>query len=128
MGLVAAVMPSGAQPVRAAPSRQALAITQCAIHPAIGIARVGNSLDAYFLGPELPGPHPVPVEGFKDATGRFKRQAARFRVYGLDAEGNVVKELTAADAEITWTVHLANKKAAWYTFDFAFDIPEATGD
>jgi hypothetical protein len=37
----------------------------------------------------------------------------------------VVRELTAADADIRWTVHLANKKAAWYCIKFAMDIPEA---
>lgn len=100
-------------------------IVRCVIHPAIGVARVGNSPQAYFFGPEAPGPHPQPVGGFKDEAGRIKRQAARFRVYGLDADGNVVQELTAADAEITWSVHLANSKAAWYNFETAFDIPEA---
>jgi hypothetical protein len=27
--------------------------------------------------------------------------------------------------DITWTAHLANKKAAWYQFQIALDIPEA---
>lgn len=103
-------------------------IVQAVIHPAIGIARVGNSPTEWFLGPEVPGPHPVPVDGFKDAEGRLKRQAARFRVYGLDAAGWVVGELTADDAEITWTAHLANTKAAWYDFDVALDLPMARGE
>lgn len=103
-------------------------VTQCAIHPAVGIARVGNSPTGWFLGPEVPGPHPVPADGFKDAEGRLKRQAARFRVYGLDAAGQVVGELTTADAEITWTAHLANTKAAWYDFDIALDLPVARGE
>lgn len=102
-------------------------IVRCAIHPAIGVARVGNSPDEYFLCPEVPGPEPMPVGGFKDPVGRIKRQAARFRIYGLDADGNVVKELTSADAEIIWRVHLANKKAAWYDFEVSLDIPEAAG-
>ena len=102
-------------------------IARIAIHPAIGIARVGNSPEGWFLGPEAPGPHPLPADGFKDAAGRIKRQAARFRLYGIDAEGQVVGEVTAADADIRWTVHLANSKAAWYTFDLALDIPEAKG-
>jgi L-Lysine epsilon oxidase N-terminal/L-lysine epsilon oxidase C-terminal domain len=36
-----------------------------------------------------------------------------------------VRELTAADANIAWTVHVANSKAAWYAFDRALDIPSA---
>ena len=62
-------------------------IEQIVIHPAIGVARVGNSPHEWFLGPETPGPHPVPPGGFKDAAGRIKRQAARFRLYGLDGDG-----------------------------------------
>ncbi|GAC1331897.1 MAG: LodA/GoxA family CTQ-dependent oxidase [Chloroflexota bacterium] len=100
-------------------------IVRCAIHPGIGIARVGNSPHDYFIGPEVPGVTPDPHGTYKDAQGRIKRQAARFRIYGLNAHGQVVKELTAHDADITWTVHLANKKAAWYQFKLALDIPEA---
>ena len=100
-------------------------ITQVAIHPAVGIARVGNSRESFFLGPEVPGALPHSVGGFKDAHGAVARQAARFRVFGLDRRGGVVRELTAADAQITWRVEVANSKAAWYEFDVAFDIPEA---
>ena len=128
MGLVAAGAAATLGPLRLESRRQAADIVSCVIHPAFGIARVGNSPDELFLGPEAPGPHPEPAGGFKDPAGRVKRQAARFRVYGLDADGNVVKELTEADAEITWTVHLANTKAAWYEFDTAFDIPPAKGE
>lgn len=100
-------------------------ITSAAIHPAIGIARIGNSTSGYYLGPELPGTVPIAPGGFKDASGAIKRQAARFRVYGLDRNGRVVRELTADEAEITWRVHLTNAKAAWYDFNTALDIPEA---
>ncbi|MDC0748028.1 LodA/GoxA family CTQ-dependent oxidase [Polyangium mundeleinium] len=100
-------------------------ITQFAIYPSIGVARVGNSADAYFFGPEQPG---VPrADAYRDASGCIKRQAARFRVYGLDANGNVVKEITADDARITWKVEVANKKAAWFNFDQALDILESQG-
>jgi hypothetical protein len=116
----------------ALPTRRAAAgriveheIVRCAIHPAIGLCRVGNSPDGFFLGPEVPGHHPLPAGGFKDAEGRILRQAARFRVFGFNRRGQVVAELTAADAEITWLVHLANKKAAWYDFRQAFDVPES---
>jgi hypothetical protein len=100
-------------------------IVRVAIHPSIGIARVGNSADSFFFGPDVPGTLPVAPDGFKDASGAIARQAARFRLYGYDADGEVVKELTAADGPIDWTVSVANKKAAWYDFDTAMDIPVA---
>ncbi|HKY54657.1 MAG TPA: LodA/GoxA family CTQ-dependent oxidase, partial [Anaerolineales bacterium] len=95
----------------------------CKIHPAIGIARVGNSPNEYFIGPEIPGVAAPPQGGYKDSGDldelippRVKRQAARFRVFGYDDKGRVIKELTSDDAEITWTVHLVNQKAAWRKF------------
>jgi hypothetical protein len=99
-------------------------ITQARIHPAIGIARIGNS-DEYFIGPEVPYPTAPPPGGYRDAAGKLKRQAAQFRIYGYDATGTVVCELTAANARIDWTVHVANKKGAWYDFDAALDLSEA---
>lgn len=100
-------------------------ITHCKIHPAIGVARVGNSPDAYFVGPEVPHAAPPPGGGYKNAAGRLKRQAARFRIFGYNAADQPVRELTADDAQITWVAHVANKKAAWYNFELAMDIPEA---
>jgi len=100
-------------------------IARYAVHPSIGIARVGNSADQYFYGQEVPGQLPEPPGGFKDASGALKRQAARFRIYGYDADGAVVREITASEADITWTVHLANQKGAWYDFDTALDVPVA---
>ncbi len=95
----------------------------CKIFPGIGVARVGNSPEEYFVGPEVPGVAPLPDEGkFKDAVGRIKRQAARFRIYAFDAEDNVVAELTSDRpdvARIEWTVSLANKKASWHRFQGA---------
>lgn len=100
-------------------------IARIAIHPAIGIARVGNSPDLFYFGPDVPSALPRSAGGFKDAAGALARQAARFRVYGIDANGKVVRELSASDGEITWTVDVANKKAAWYEFKTAFDLPIA---
>jgi len=91
-------------------------ITTAKIYPAIGIARVGNSPTEFFVGPERVGETSSPQGGFKDAQGRMKRQAARFRIFGYDSEGHLVREITRKDAAITWTVHLANKKAAWKQF------------
>jgi hypothetical protein len=100
-------------------------IAFCRIHPGIGVARVGNSSEEYFIGPELPYPTDNPPGGYRDAAGALKRQAARFRVYGYNAAGQVVRELTAPEAEIQWTVHVANKKAAWYQFEQPMDVPGA---
>ena len=97
-------------------------IVSAAIYPAIGIARVGNSKGEYFIGPEIPWPVKQKVGFYKDAEGALKRQAARFRIYGLNASGEVVKDLTLDDAAITWTVHVANKKSSWYEFDQALDL------
>jgi hypothetical protein len=101
-------------------------VVRARIHPAIGIARIGNS-DEWFIGPELPYSTPPPEGGYRDASGRLKRQAARFRIFGYDEQDQVVAEITGADAEIAWEVHVANKKAAWYEFEVALDLPEAAG-
>jgi hypothetical protein len=82
------------------------------IHPAIGIARIGNSPTEFFVGPEKIGEFPDPPGGFKDSACRVKRQAARFRIFA-HFDDNTSKEITGADADIVWTVHLANKKAAY---------------
>lgn len=81
------------------------------IHPAIGIARVGNSPDEFFIGPERIGEVPNPPGGFKDAQCRVKRQAARFHIFAHHDDGTV-EEITSAEADITWTAHLVNGKAA----------------
>ncbi|MGY5055556.1 LodA/GoxA family CTQ-dependent oxidase [Streptomyces sp. 900105755] len=102
-------------------------IVQVKIHPAIGVARVGNSKETPFIGPESPDQQPADLGSYKDGSGAIRRQAARFRVYGYNAAGEVVRELKPGDAgvsEIQWTVHLANKKAAWYQFHVPLDIPE----
>jgi hypothetical protein len=100
-------------------------IVRASISPGIGIARVGNSEQEFFIGPEVPHFVPPPSGGYKDQTGALKRQGARFRIYGFNADGQIVREITPDDAEITWTVHVANKKAAWYRFHVAMDIPES---
>jgi hypothetical protein len=98
-------------------------IVAARIHPGDGIARIGDSADEFIIGPEVVG---AATETMRDAAGALKRQAARFRVYGIDETGNVVDELTAETAEITWTVHVANRKSAWYRFIAALDVPEAS--
>ncbi|GAA2325210.1 LodA/GoxA family CTQ-dependent oxidase [Streptomyces kunmingensis] len=106
-------------------------IAYAKIHPAIGVARVGNSTrdDGWYYGPETPGPDPMPAGSLKDDTGAVKRQAARFRLYGYNSSGKAVRELTATDSgvAIEWGVHVANQKAAWYEFKLALDIPDMKG-
>lgn len=108
--------------------------TRYAIGPSIGIARVGNSPDSFYIAPEelngLPlechtdgilqivDGHPVYVRKFKDAQGRIRRQAALFRIYRIE-DGKQAVEITLSDPavkQISWTAHLANKKACWYNF------------
>jgi L-Lysine epsilon oxidase N-terminal/L-lysine epsilon oxidase C-terminal domain len=86
------------------------------IHPAIGIARLGNSPRGYFIGPELPGVFDYPEGGFRDARNNLKRQGARFRIFGYDDHDQVVGEITEADATIEWLVHVKNTKAVGRKF------------
>ena len=105
-----------------------------AIHPGIGIARLGDSPEDYFVGPEAPGCPPLLAKPdspgasdglYKDGQGHVKRQGARFRIFEttLDESGQhrQVREITAADAKVEWTVHLANSKAAAPRFTFSAD-------
>lgn len=109
-------------PSDAAPGMDAV-IVRAAIHPGIGVARIGDSENEYYIGPEVVDPAP---QGFyRDSAGALKREAARFRIYGYNAAGEVVRELTADYADIRWTAHLVNKKAQWYRFLAALDIPDA---
>lgn len=101
-------------------------IVKAAIHPGIGVARIGNSPDAYYIGPETVTPHAREVGFYRDGKGALKREGARFRVYGLNAAGEVVREINAAAGdEVEWTVHVANRKGDWYRFIAALDIPDA---
>ncbi len=83
------------------------------IHPSIGIARVGDSTSDYYLAPDSWHRDFIPEDGYRDAEGKIKRMGVRFRIYELDADGEVLGEVTAtANVEIQWRVHLVNKKAA----------------
>lgn len=114
------------------------------IHPGIGIARLGNSPDAFCISPEQPGVLPVECDAkgnaklgpdgqelritqFKDSEGRVKRQAARFQVWVYDDETPQGRPLKLGDhvegggnagtlKDIQWRVYLANKKSSWYQF------------
>jgi hypothetical protein len=100
------------------------------IHPAIGIARLGDSPADYFVGPEAPGVLPLLNQvdepsfargNYKDEAHRIKRQGARFRVYEYTYDSSKVlqgvREITVAEGRVEWSVHLANGKAAGPRFD-----------
>lgn len=92
------------------------------IHPAIGIARLGDSPEDFFIGPEAPGIAPKPTDGkYRDSQNRIRRQGARFRIYEYSyGDTNAlqhVREITARDAQIEWQAHLANRKAAVAKFN-----------
>ena len=98
------------------------------IHPAIGIARVGRSEQGYFLAPEATGGEPIelspdgeaPFMGYKDTAHLMRRQGVRFRIFEYDDGGGelaLLREITAGEAEIEWTVRLASRKAAGVVMD-----------
>ncbi len=119
--------------------------TRYKIHPAIGIARVGDSPTDIYLAPETEGGLPIDCDAqgnakldangqektttnFKDSSGRVKRQAARFQIYVYDADHPHGREIKIGDVvqgegtsgklvDIEWTVWMANKKASWYQFE-----------
>ena len=72
------------------------------IFPSIGVARIGNcpddSTSGFYVGPEIPGSVIVPPNGYKDAQGRVRRQAARFRIYGWE-NGVFMGEITSSVAK-----------------------------
>jgi len=103
------------------------------IHPKVGVARLGNSRDEFYIGPERTGGLPIECDGngnvvmeggrpqhvrrFKDAAGAIKRQAARFKIFEHSDSG--AREVTLGQSgikAIQWTVHIANKKPIWYNF------------
>jgi hypothetical protein len=91
------------------------------IYPSIGMARVGNDLTQFYIGPEIPG-HPgfdvdalgneTPIKQYKVDDDQIKRQAARFRLFEVDGGGVPRPAQLPAGATVEWTVHLVNKKAA----------------
>ncbi len=89
-------------------------MTTYKIHPAIGIARLGNSPTDFYLSPEKPGDLPIQCDSngvavlnpdgtekriakFKDDNGRVKRQAARFRIFVYDEQSPQGREIQVGD-------------------------------
>lgn len=99
-------------------------IVSAAIHPGIGIARVGDAQTEFYIGPEITDQSSQDPSFYRDASGALKREAARFRIYGYNAAGEVVTELNPDNADIQWSAHLANSKADWFQFITAMDVPE----
>jgi hypothetical protein len=91
------------------------------IYPSIGMARVGNDLTQFYIGPEIPG-HPgfdvdalgneTPIKQYKVDDDQIKRQAARFRLFEVDGGGVPRPAQLPTGATVEWTVHLVNKKDA----------------
>ena len=114
------------------------------IHPGIGVARVGDSPDQFYLAPETTGSAPIacdaqgnallgpsgaelPTTTFKDGEGRILRQAARFQVFVYDdahpdgrplGRDDVIQGVDSSGplVNIHWSAYLANKKASWYAY------------
>jgi len=95
------------------------------IHPAIGVARVGNSPEGFFIGPEVVEPVATTADSMRDREGALKRQAARFRVYAYNKSHQVIREITGDETQLNWQVHMANKKAEWFRFIAAMDMKES---
>jgi len=93
------------------------------IYPAIGVARVGNS-QVSFVATESPGvpcnwdPVSQRFKHFKDTDRTIFRQAAPFHIFLMDDAGNPQKEIKLPDGfKIKWTVHVANRKASFFTYN-----------
>ena len=95
----------------------------------MGVARIGDSVeqDSYYFPPKTPGGKARFAAGstteaeftYRDKSGGIRRQAALFHVYAFDSDSKPLGELLCSQAQIRWTVALANKKAAWFRFDGA---------
>lgn len=136
--LAAAATRLGAQPRKGKPKGPVPPERQkYMIHPAVGVARLGNSPTSFYLepitiggmpvecdsngNPKMENGKPVFVKHCKE-DGRIRRQAAQFGIYVHDSAdpSDPGLEITLDDPaveSIEWTVHLANKKAAWYDND-----------
>src|SRR3954469_12883664 len=104
------------------------------IHPAVGVARLGNSPTSFYLEPITIGGMPIECDSNGNPTmengkpvfvkhckegGRVRRQGAQFSIYVQDSNdpSDPGREITLDDPSvesIEWTVHLANKKSVWY--------------
>jgi hypothetical protein len=91
------------------------------IFPGVGICRIGNSEEGFYLAPEIPNRAPRGLNDnweFRDDDGKILRQAQRFRIYGYTdrKEIQVIDQTHPSVASIEWKVTLANKKPSFYQF------------
>jgi len=96
------------------------------IHPAIGIARVGDS-DQYYIAPDSPGALPTEYSSastnigpFRDKDSKLLKQAAKFKVFKYDdehPEGIEVQTGQDGVSFIEWKAWIANKKSSWFQFE-----------
>jgi hypothetical protein len=103
-----------------------------AIYPPIGLARLGNSRDGFFIGAERRGSLGTDLQAdgnerevttFKDALFRVKPQAARFQVFEIPDSGTPRPAQLTAGATVRWSVRLMNKKDAIERPDGPPDVP-----
>ena len=126
-GVGAAAAAAASKPALAFASGGSLPIYR--IHPAIGVARLGNAdSSTFYIGPEAPGYGPLGsspgtvVPPYKDSNGTVKPMAARFRIFEYATVNGRLVPVREVDLDtpgvsaITWTVHLANKKASFHQF------------
>jgi L-lysine 6-oxidase len=101
------------------------------------VARLGNSPTSFYLEPITIGGMPVECDSNGNQRmengkpvfvkhckegGRVRRQAAQLGIYVQDSAdpsdpGREIRLDDSSVESIEWTVHLANKKAAWYDND-----------
>ena len=94
------------------------------ISPSVGVSRLGNSQEQFCLSPETIGGLPFeadkygnkngPIIHFKDDAGQIRRQGQVFKIFQEDGTELTLESPNVASME--WNVHLANKKAAWYSY------------
>src|SRR5439155_5661408 len=99
------------------------------IHPAIGVARIGDSTDVGYDGPESYDEDFQPKDAAgvplmrRDAAHQIRRQAAVFKIYNytystetaaktFGARARTIEEVTLDKVKkISWTIHIANRKS-----------------
>lgn len=82
------------------------------IYPAIGIARVGNSTESWYLGQETPQLDFLPEGGsYRDSSFNLKPMGCKFRIYEME-DGKAIREiaLSAEVTQIKWRIELGNLK------------------
>jgi hypothetical protein len=85
------------------------------IFPPIGISRAGDSSDYYLVSEDPDKEHPDGFT-FRGSDGKIKPSAVTFHAYLYKDKLPTAVEATSVRWNLTWTVNVANKKAAWVRF------------